>query len=167
MIRKLYKAMLLIVMLGTLGTVMSVTAQTPGHKSRTPIANAFKEPGATQQPLYRDYKGVRIGMTADEARAKLGQPALKADDQDYYVVSENQTVQIVYDSAHKVIGISVDYMGGVGAPDYRNVVGGDIAVKPNGAMYKLVRYEQLGFWVSYNRTASNSVVTVTITMYKI
>jgi hypothetical protein len=40
-------------------------------------------------------------------------------------------------------------------------------MKPDGSMYKLVRYEQLGFWVSYNRTASDSVVIVTITLQKI
>ncbi len=167
MIRKLINTVLVIVMLGALGIVASVTAQTQEQKSRTRTANTYNEAGATQQPLYSDYKGVRIGMTADEARAKLGQPALKADDQDYYVFSDKETAQIAYDSAHKVIGISADYMGGVGAPDYRNVVGADIETKPNGSMYKLVRYEQLGFWVSYNRTANDSVVIVTITIQKI
>jgi hypothetical protein len=131
------------------------------------MANSIKEAGATQQPLYGEYKGVRIGMTTDEARAKLGQPALKADDQDYYMFANTETVQIAYNADHKVVCISIDYMGGVGAPDYRNVVGADIKVKPDGSMYKLVRYEQLGFWVSYNRTANNSVVIATITIQKI
>lgn len=164
MITKLIKA-LLVVTLVSLG--FSASAQTQGQKSRTPVANSFKDAGATQQPLYTDYKGVRIGTTADEARAKLGQPALKADDQDFYVFSDKETAQIAYDSAHKVTGISVDYMGGAGAPDYRSVVGADINVKADGSMYKLVRYEQLGFWVSYNRTANDSVVMVTITIQKI
>lgn len=167
MIKELIKVTLLVVFLVALGTGMSVSAQAQGQKSRMPMANAFKEPGATQQPLYMDYKGVRIGMTADEARAKLGQPALQADDQDYYVFSANETAQVAYNSAHKVITISVDYIGGIGAPDYRNVVGGSIDVKPDGTIYKLVRYEQLGVWVSYNRTASNSIVNVTITIQKL
>src|SRR5207253_7842969 len=121
------------------------TAQTQGQKSRTPTANSYKEGGATQLPLYGDYKGVRIGMTTAEARSKLGQPALKADDQDYYVFSENVTAQIAYDAAHKVTGISVDYVNGLGAPDHKTVVGGDLETK-NGSSYKLVRYESLGFW---------------------
>jgi hypothetical protein len=116
--------------------------------------------------LYTDYKGVRIGMTAEEARAKLGQAALKADDQDFYVFSGTETAQIEYDLAHKVIGISVDYMGGVGAPDYRNVVGGNAVVEPDSRIYKMVRYEQVGVWVSYNRTPG-SVAIVTITLHKI
>jgi len=167
MIRKLINTVLVAVMIGALGIVASVTAQSAGPRSRTAMVNAFNEAGAIQQPLYSDYKGVRIGMTADEARAKLGQPALKADDQDYYAFSDKETAQIAYDSAHKVTVISVDYMGGAGAPDYRSVVGADINVKADGSMYKLVRYEPLGFWVSYNRTANDSVVVVTITIQKI
>src|SRR5712691_8670977 len=111
MIRKLINATLLIALLGALGIAVSIPAQTQGQKSRTPTANAFKESGAVQQPLYGDYKSVRIGMTADEARAKLGPPALKADDQDYYVFSDKETAQIVYNSARKVVCISVDYTG--------------------------------------------------------
>ena len=65
-------------------------------------------------------------MSAEEARAKLGTPALKDSDQDYYVFSENETAQISYDTAHKVVTISVDYLGGVGAPDYKAVVGGEL-----------------------------------------
>jgi len=167
MIRKLINVTTLVIALGVLGIGMGVTAQTQGQKSREPMANSLKQAGATQQRLYGDYKGVRIGMTADEARAKLGQPAMKADDQDYYMFADTETAQIAYNAAHKVVCISIDYMGGVGAPDSRNIVGAAIDVKPDGSMYKLVRYEQLGFWVSYNRTANSAVVIVTITIQKI
>src|SRR6266542_966163 len=107
MIAKLINLAGLLVALGALGIVASVTAQTQGQASRTPTANSYKEAGATQPPLYGNYKGVRIGTTMEETRAKLGQPALKADDQDYYVFSEKETVQIAYDATHKVTGISV------------------------------------------------------------
>jgi hypothetical protein len=162
MIRKLLEAVLLIVMLGALMTLMSVVAaQAQGQRFRAPIGNPLKE--STQQPLYTEYKGVRIGMTADEARAKLGEAALKADDQDFYVVSTTETAQIFYDPSHKVMGISVDYLGGVGAPDYRNVIGDNVDLKPDGAIYKVVRYKHLGVWVSYNRTpGSTGIVTITI-----
>jgi hypothetical protein len=162
MITKLLKT-LLVVALVSLG--FSASAQTQGQRSRTPTANSLKDAGATQRPLYADYKGVRLGMSTDEARAKLGQPTLKGDDQDYYVFSEKETAQIAYDAAHKVTGISVDYLDGAGAPDPKIIVGGDLEAI-NGSAYKLVRYESLGFWVSYHRTAGPEV-TVTITMQKI
>lgn len=120
---------------------------------------------ALEQPLYRDYRGVRLGMTADEIRAKLGRPTVLADDQDYYIVSPNETVQIAYDASHKVIAISADYLGGIGAPDFRTVVGPVVELRPDGSSHKMVVYEKLGFWVSYHRSAG-SVPMVTVTMQR-
>ena len=44
--------------------VLAANAQTPKASNAHPI----------QQPLYSDYKGVRLGMAAEEVRAKLGKP---------------------------------------------------------------------------------------------
>jgi hypothetical protein len=127
---------------------------------------AFAGKNTAQQPLYSEYKGVRLDMTAQEARAKLGTPALKSKEQDYYVFSDNETAQIGYNADQKVVSISVDYLGGVGAPDYKTVVPGELGVTANGSLYRLVRYESLGFWVSYNRT-TGTVPMVSITIQKI
>lgn len=144
------------------GLGLSANANAQAKKVRA----AFNHEAATQQPLYTEYKGVRLGMLAEEARSKLGMPALKASDQDYYVFSENETAQIVYDTAQKVVTISVDYLGGIGAPDYKAVVGGALEQRANGSLYRIVRYESLGLWVSYNRT-TGPVATVTVTIQKI
>jgi hypothetical protein len=135
-------------------------------------ANAQKARAATtaepigQQPLYSDYKGVRLGMTPQEVRAKLGNPVLKDEELDYFVFPDNVTAQIAYDGAHKAKAISVDFPGGVGAPDYKAVVGNELDTRPDGSMFKLIRYESLGFWVSYNRTAGPTVI-VTVTIQRI
>lgn len=142
-------------------TGLSAGANAQAHKGRA----AFAGETATQQPLYSDYKGVRLGMTAQQVRDKLGPPAIKNSDQDYYVFSENETAQIGYDADHKVVTISVDYLGGVGAPDYKTIVGGELGISPSGSLYRMVRYESLGFWVSYNRT-TGSVPMVSITIQK-
>ena len=147
---------LLIALVFGLGLSFSANAQAQKVKA------AFNHEAATQQPLYTEYKGVRLGMSAEEARAKLGTPAMKDSDQDFYVFSENETAQIVYDAAHKVFTISVDYLGGIGAPDYKAVVGGELEKTANGSLYRMVRYESLGLWVSYNRTTGPMTVTVTI-----
>ena len=119
-----------------------------------------------QQSLYREYRGVRLGMTAAEARAKLGEPAMKSDDQDFYIFSANETAQIVY-AAQKVVTISTDYAGGVGAPDYKSVVGEDLLQKPDGSLFRMVLYDSEHFWVSYHKSASAMpVVTVTIGQMK-
>ena len=119
----------------------------------------------TQQPIYSEHRGIRLGMTATEVRAKLGEPTLKGDDGDFYMISETETTQVAYDAQHKTRAISVDYMGGVGAPDPKTVVGGDLQVSSAG-LYKMVRYDNLGYWVSFNRT-TGPVVVVTITMQRI
>jgi hypothetical protein len=118
---------------------------------------------APQKPLYSEYRGVRIGMSAAEARAKLGAALQQADDMDFYVFSEKETAQIAYDSAHVVKMISVDYVGGIGAPDYKSIVGPDVEVMADGSLYQQMRYDS--FWVIYNRSAGDAG-TVTITIQK-
>jgi hypothetical protein len=128
-------------------------------KSAMKVAKAHTQ---VQQPLYREYRGVRLGMTAAEARAKLGEPAMKSDEQDFYVFSANETTQIGY-TDQKVVTISTDYTGGVGAPDYRGVVGDNLLQKPDGSLFRMVLYNSEFFWVSYYKSASVvPVVTVTI-----
>jgi hypothetical protein len=118
----------------------------------------------TQQPLFREYRGVRLGMTAAETRAKLGEPAFKSDDQDLYAFRAEETAQIVYNAEHKVVTISVDYTGGNGAPDYRTVVGtGLLLQRPDGSLFRVVHYDAERLWVSFNKSAAVvPVVTVTI-----
>lgn len=128
---------------------------------RTPANSAQSH---AQPARYREYRGVRLGMTATEVRAKLGEPILKSDEQDYFVMSSNETTQIGYDAAKKVSTISTDYSGGVGAPDYRSVVGEILLIqRPDGSNFAMVMYESEHFWVTYNKSASAvPVVTVTI-----
>jgi len=136
-------------------------------QSETKTMKAVRTNSQVQQPLYREYRGVRLGMTAAEARVKLGEPAMKSDDQDFYVFSANETAQIVY-VAQKVVTISTDYSGGVGAPDYRSVVGEVLLLqKPDGSVFRMVMYDSERLWVSYNKSASvMPVVTITIATMK-
>ena len=143
-----------------LGLAVEASAEMQGVKA------TFKSEAATQQPRFTEYRGVKLGMSVDETRAKLGTPSIKYSDQDLFVISENETAQIFYDSAQKVVTISVDYLRGIGAPDYKAVVGVELETRANGSLYKLVRYESLGFWASYYRT--NSLVSnVTVTLQKL
>jgi len=131
-------------------------------QTKTEAMKVVRGHSQVQQPLYREYRGVRLGMTAAEARAKLGEPAMKSDEQDFYIFSANETAQIVY-AAQKVVTISTDYTGGVEAPDYKSVVGEDLLQKPDGSLFRMVRYESEHLWVSYNKSASATpVVTITI-----
>lgn len=122
-------------------------------------------PAVNQQPLYTEYKGVRLGMTANEVRTKLGNPAFMDKELGYFIVSETETAQIAYDAAGKVKIISVDYQNGTGAPEPRAVVGAELEARENGSLYGVVYYESQGFWVAYGRTAG-PVIIVSITIQK-
>ena len=118
-----------------------------------------------EDPVFLEYRGVKIGWLADEVRKKLGDPANKGDEQDFYTFGDKETCQVLYDKAtNKVTAISVDFMSGareVITP--QQVFGADFDAKPDGSKYKLVRYPKAGYWVSYSRTAGDTpIVTVTI-----
>ena len=123
---------------------------------------------ADAEPTFKEYRGAQIGMSADEIRKKLGNPADKGDEQDFYIFNEKETAQILYDKAtRKAIAISVDFMSG--ANDVitpQQVFGADIDAKPDGSKYKLVRYPKVGYWISYSKTSGDTPI-VTVTMQKI
>jgi hypothetical protein len=142
------------------GVILGTSVQ--AQKQTEPM-KFTKTKSVAAQAIYREYRGVRLGMTIEETRTKLGDPVFKSDDQDVYVFSANETTQIVYNAKHKVTCISTDYLGGVGAPDYRTVVGTELETRANGSKYKMVRYETEGFWVSYNQSGT-TVPTITVTI---
>src|SRR5207245_5178644 len=112
-----------------------VAASTPALIARAQVRAERSEP----EPAFSDFKGVRIGSSADEARKKLGNPRDKGDDQDFYVFNDTQAVQIFYDKTAKVSAISIDYMTGAsGIPSPKDVLGTEADKKPDGSVYKLV-----------------------------
>ncbi len=139
--------------------LMGIVASGQTGTQASKVARGYSQ---IQQPLYKEYRGVHLVMTAAETRAKLGEPAMKSDEQDFYVFSVNETAQIVY-TEQKVVTISTDYTGGAGAPDYKSVVGEELLQKPDGSLFKMVFYDSERFWVSYYKSASvQPVVTITI-----
>lgn len=116
-------------------------------------------------PVFSDYRGVKIGMTTEEVRAKLDR-IKKGDGQDFLVYSERESAQIYYNDEGKVTAISIDYFGdNSNAPTSEAVLGVALQAKADGSMYQLSRYPEAGYWVSYNRTAGDKPI-VTITMQK-
>lgn len=129
--------------------------------------SALAQGGKKDKPLFNTYKGVSIGMNAEEARQKLGEPKDKGDTQDFYVFSDNETCQVFYDGTKKVSAISVSYTGTVnGALTAKDIFGAEVEAKPDGSAYKMVRYPDAGYWVAYFRSAGDTHL-VTVTMQKI
>jgi hypothetical protein len=127
-------------------------------------ARAQDEP---KEPPFHEFKGVCIGMSAADARAKLGNPTEKSDALDFYNVSAKQTIQVYYDGG-KVSAIALMFTNaGADVMSAKSVFGSDIEARPDGSMYKMVRYAKAGYFVAYNRTAGDApMVYVTIQKIK-
>jgi hypothetical protein len=123
--------------------------------------------GEEEASPFKDYRGVQLGMTADEVRKKLGSPKDKGDEQDFFVFGDNESAQIVYDSTHKVITISADFLSTeASVPTCKQVLGSEAEAKADGSVYKMMRFPKAGYWLSYNRTAGASPMT-SVTLQKI
>jgi hypothetical protein len=121
----------------------------------------------TRDPIFREYKGVTIGVSADEVHRKLGEPKEASATQDFYAFSEKEIVQIFYDNTRKVTALTVNYLGeGSGVPECKAVLGVEIKSEADGSMRKIVQYRKAGYWVSCNRTAGDDPL-ITVTMQKI
>jgi hypothetical protein len=132
------------------------------HSFQAQRVRGASAPRAEDEPVFSEFKGVRLGMTAEEARKKLGDPKDKSDEQDFYMFGDKMAAQVLYKTS-KVVTISIDFLTASEAPSARQVLGADLEAKPDGSMYKLVRYPKAGCWVSYNRTAGDSpMISVTI-----
>ena len=144
------------------------TSQTPAQGRTTAAQTAQAQPAAApaDEPLYREFKGVRIGTSQDEARKKLGGPEDKGKEMDFFVFSERERARVYYDAGGKASAVIVTYIeksGDVLTP--KAVLGSDIEAKPDGSMYMMTPYREAGYWVAYSRTPGDSPL-VMITMQK-
>jgi hypothetical protein len=121
---------------------------------------------AQNEPPFHDYKGVRIGMGAEEARKLLGSPTDKDDKQEVFNVSDDESCQVYYDAAKKVSAVSITYFSSKAVPAVKSVLGEEPEAKQDGSFSKLIRFPKAGYWVSYTRTSGDAPMTI-IAMQKI
>ena len=139
--------------------VVGTHAQT-GTLARSPQANP--PAAAPDTPVFNNYRGVTVGMSAELVHQKLGLPTEPGAQQDFYFFSEQESAQVFYDRAQNVRAISITYLD-AGAPSVQQVLGVDVSPNPDGSLSKLVSYERAGYWVAYNRSAGPApVITITV-----
>ncbi|MBV9926001.1 MAG: hypothetical protein JOZ96_13365 [Acidobacteria bacterium] len=137
----------------------------PTARAQKPAA-APRADQAREEPPFHDYKGVRIGMSAEETRKLLGSPTDKDDKQDVYMFGEAESCQVYYDATKKVSALSVTYFSAKAVPAPKTVLGEEPEARQDGSLYKLIRFPKAGFWVSYTRTSGEAPMTI-IAMQKI
>lgn len=141
-------------------------AQTTGTQNATAQTPVVKSATIVLQPVLTGYKAIKIGTAADEVRDKLGKAEIDDNDGFYYRFSDDEFAQIRLDEDKKVRVLVVTYSGD-NTPKFTDVFGADAKLEsqPDGSIYKLVRYPEAGYWVTYSQTAGEKP-TVTITMQK-
>lgn len=120
-------------------------------------------------PFWKEYRGVTLGMTADDLTKKLGDPRSTDESGVFYVFSETENAQFLFDREKKVRTISIAY----GAehsqcPTYADIFGPAAVAEPkeDGSIFKMMRYEEAGFWITFNKTAGEKA-TIIITVQKL
>jgi hypothetical protein len=132
-----------------------------------PAQQAAEAAAPADKPLYAEFKGVKLGVSRDEARKRLGAPEQKDDAQDFFVFSDRERARLYYDDKGAVSAVIVTYIGkAAAAPTPQAVLGSEVEAKQDGSMYKMVQYPQAGYWVAYSRTAGDEPLTI-ITMQKL
>ena len=114
-------------------------------------------------PVWQNYKGVSIGMTAAQVREKLGAPKSEDADGYFYVFSDTENAQVLLDGEKKVRTISVVFTAeNNAAPAFADVFGKtvELQAKPDGSIFKMVKYDTAGYWVSYNRMAGEKAMVI-------
>jgi hypothetical protein len=143
--------------------------QEPAQQPSDASAPAPPQPEATSPPdapLYGEFKGLKLGASQDEARKLLGNPQEKDKVQDFFVFSDRERARVYYDDKGAVSAIIVTYIGkSAGAPTPQAILGSDVEAKPDGSMYKMVKYPKAGYWVAYSRTAGDTPLTI-VTMQR-
>jgi hypothetical protein len=138
-------------------------AQVPSDEQSESPRTVTEE--AATAPVMRDYRGIKIGMTADEVKDKLGKPRVSDETGYFYALSDTESVQIVFDADKTVRVISAMYSKGEKAPEYKDVFGKDatIASQPDGSIYNRAQYPQAGYVVVYSRSAGdNPMIVITL-----
>lgn len=145
------------------------TPQEPAQQPSEAPATAQPQPEAAtpaDEPLYGEFKGLKLGASQGEARKLLGNPREMEKTQDFFVFSDRERARVYYDDKGAVSAIIVTYIGkSSNAPTPKAVLGSDVEAKQDGSMYKMVSYPQAGYWVAYSRTAGDEPLTI-ITMQR-
>jgi len=132
-----------------------------------PNALGQKRADDSDKPLYQEYRGIQLGMAADDVRKKLGNPTDKGDEQDFFMLNDAESAQIFYDKTKKVMAISANFLQGAqNVPTPKALFGEELAAKPDGSVYKMARYPKAGCWLSYSKTAGDSPL-ISVTLQKI
>ncbi|MEP6944474.1 MAG: hypothetical protein ABJA02_01045 [Acidobacteriota bacterium] len=170
--------LLLLIAAAAIVTMFSGVAARAQNAMPTPTPSESVSPTSTPQatpspaptrlmPFIKDLQGVPIGMPRKEVEKNLGSAKVSDKAGLYYEFSKTHSAQIGFDADSNVRTVALIFTGGdKSAPAFADVFGADVSSSPNanGGIYKMVRYPEAGFWVSYSVTNPGPQATTVVTM---
>lgn len=163
------QAGLILVLLFGAATAFGQTENTQTATTNTIETQTNQTPKTVMMPVLQNYKQVKIGATDDDVRDILGKKATIDDKDGFFYEFDDEMAQIRLGADKKVRLIAITYTSdNKNAPKFEDVFGTNVKAEPgaDGSIYKLVRYPEAGYWVTYSRMAGDKP-TVTITMQKL
>ena len=151
-----------------LGISTECMGQTQTDEMNTTASTTIPKKNGSTGPLLKNYRNVEIGMEASAVDDILGKPESKYPDRIFFEISNAEDVQIVVGPDQKVTAVVVSFAEGKGAPEFVSIFGDGVEPdkRPDGSVYKMVRYPDAGYWVSYYAAAGNKG-NVTLMMRKL
>jgi len=162
--RRFVKAVLVLLVAAAFVSSLSVARAQKSEQKPSQVAPPSAQ---LEQPRYSEYRKVRLGMPASDVHSALGTPKETDGRQEFYAVSDTEMAQVFYDAERNVWAVTVSYLSGNGnAPTPEQVFGGSVEKKPDGSIYKMVKYERAGYYVAYSRDAGDAPL-VSVVMQKL
>ena len=153
----------------------AASAVAQGQPATTPAADTaakLEPPKATASktatlPVVRSVRDVQLGMSIDDVKKKLGKPDVQDDTGLLFSLSGGDSVQIGLGEKKEVKVVAAIYApGSKNAPSLKDIFGPS-AEDATGDTYKMERYPDAGYWLSYSRSNSQDKPIVVVTMRKI
>jgi len=126
------------------------------------------KPVAPASPLIDNYRNVKIGASADQVKEVLGKPKFKDDTGFVYDLSDAETLQITLAPDSTVTAIAAIFKNDGAAPQFSEIFGASAKpeTRSDGSIYKMVRYPDAGYWISYYKGTGNDA-TIALTIQKL
>lgn len=162
---KIFKSSVLLFLL-VLPCFLTAASNSSNSKARvrSPRTATPTPTPTASEPRFDSYRGVSIGMSAEVVRTKLGVPKETSASGEFYLISESESIQIVYSRDRTVRSITVNFNGDLrSAPSTKEILGIDIKRGSDGSINKFVSFPKEGFWLSYVRTGGkDDAIVITI-----
>ena len=120
-------------------------------------------------PAIKGLREVTLGMTVEQVKDTLGKPDVEDKTGLFFTPTKTESVQIGLDPKGTVRTIAVIYSeGDKNAPDFEDIFGPKVE-KPEtkDTVYKMVRYPEAGYWVSFSLSNPGSKPTTRVTMRRL